>query len=95
MTKDCYQYNSKLLQIKHQNLKQGLKTIYQTSMLNVEHADLCAFPEFMMFYTSSSQSASTSLHQQAETINGSNLLSASMQKLQKQNSIQVVVGTIL
>jgi predicted amidohydrolase len=53
-------------------------------------AKLCAFPEFMMFYTPSSQS-SKELASLAETISG--IFVSTISKSAKQNSIQVV-GTI-
>ncbi len=53
-------------------------------------AKLCAFPEFMMFYTSSSQSAKE-LADLAETITGEFV--STISKSAKQNLIQVV-GTI-
>jgi len=53
-------------------------------------AKLCAFPEFMMFYTPSSQS-SKELANLAETISG--IFVSTIAKSAKQNSIQVV-GTI-
>ena len=53
-------------------------------------AKLCAFPEFMMFYTPSSQS-SKELANHAETISG--IFVSTIAKSAKQNSIQVV-GTI-
>ena len=52
-------------------------------------AELCAFPEFMMFYTSSSQSAPT-LSKLAETINGKFVTSVA--NAARENSI-FVVGT--
>jgi len=52
-------------------------------------ADLCAFPEFMMFYTNSSQSAAE-LAKQAETANGEFV--SSISNAAKENSI-FVVGT--
>ena len=53
-------------------------------------AELCTFPEFMMFYTNSNQSA-RQLAEQAETINGDFV--KQIAKAAKKNKIQVV-GTI-
>ena len=69
---------------KKKNLKKILDYINKAAKRG---AKLCAFPEFMMFYTTSSQSPKelTSL---AETINGEFVHSIS--KSARQNSIQVV-----
>jgi len=55
------------------------------------HADLCAFPEYMKFITHASQSAKQ-VAQQAETINGKFV--SAISECAKQNSI-IVVGTML
>jgi len=69
---------------KEQNLKKILAYIEKASK---KGAKLCAFPEFMMFYTSSSQSPSK-LASLAETINGNFV--KTIAKTAKKNSIQVV-----
>jgi predicted amidohydrolase len=69
---------------KNQNLKKILNYIDKASMKN---AELCAFPEFMMFYTPSSQTPSK-LASLAENING-NFVST-IAKSAKQNSIQII-----
>ena len=69
---------------KNQNLKKILNYIDKASM---KGAELCAFPEFMMFYTPSSQTPSK-LASLAESING-NFVST-IAKSAKQNSIQIV-----
>ncbi|MGI0076604.1 MAG: nitrilase-related carbon-nitrogen hydrolase, partial [Nitrosopumilaceae archaeon] len=69
---------------KNQNLKRILNYIEKASKCG---AELCAFPEFMMFYTTSSQSPAK-LAALAETINGPFVRSVA--KAAKQNSIQVV-----
>ena len=69
---------------KKKNLKKILDYINKAAKRN---AKLCAFPEFMMFYTTSSQSPKE-LASLAETINGEFVHSIS--KSAKQNSIQVV-----
>ena len=69
---------------KDQNLKKILNYIQKASKRG---AELCAFPEFMMFYTTSSQSSSQ-LASQAETITGPFV--KSIAKTAKENSIQVV-----
>ena len=51
---------------KTKNLPKILRYIQQAAR---NHADLCAFPEYMMFFTPVSQSA-RQVAQQAETING-------------------------
>ena len=53
-------------------------------------AEMCAFPEFMMFYTTSKQSAKE-LADQAETINGNFV--AQIAKAARKNKI-LVIGTI-
>jgi len=69
---------------KKQNLK---KIINYTENASKKGAELCAFPEFMMFYTSSSQT-SKELSSLAETINGNFV--KTIAKAAKKNSIQVV-----
>ena len=69
---------------KNQNLKKILNYIDKASMRD---AELCAFPEFMMFYTPSSQTPSK-LASLAESING-NFVST-IAKSAKQNSIQII-----
>ncbi len=73
---------------KTKNLPKILRYIKQAAR---NHADLCAFPEYMMFFTPASQSAKQ-VAQQAETING-NFVST-ISECAKQNSI-IVVGTML
>ena len=69
---------------KKKNLKKILDYINKAAKRG---AKLCAFPEFMMFHTTSSQSPKE-LVSLAETINGEFVHSIS--KSAKQNSIQVV-----
>ena len=69
---------------KEENLKKIISYISKASSKN---ATLCAFPEFMMFYTSSSQTPKE-LASLSETING-NFVS-SISKVAKENHIQVV-----
>ncbi|MCH8859573.1 MAG: carbon-nitrogen hydrolase family protein [Thaumarchaeota archaeon] len=69
---------------KNKNLKRILNYIQNASKRG---AQLCAFPEFMMFYTSSSQSPAK-LASLAETINGPFV--KSIANAAKENSIQVV-----
>jgi predicted amidohydrolase len=69
---------------KNQNLKLILNYIKKASK---HGAELCAFPEFMMFYTSSSQSPSK-LASLAETIDGKFV--NSIANSAKENRIQVV-----
>ncbi|MGI9568141.1 MAG: carbon-nitrogen hydrolase family protein [Nitrosopumilus sp.] len=69
---------------KNDNLKKILSFISKAASKN---ATLCAFPEFMMFYTNSSQT-SKQLAGLAETING-NFVSTIAQTA-KENHIQVV-----
>ena len=69
---------------KEENLKKIISYIEKAASKN---AKLCAFPEFMMFYTKSSQTAKE-LADLSETING-NFIS-SISKTAKQNHIQVV-----
>ena len=71
---------------KHQNLKKILTYIKNAS---TKGAELCTFPEFMMFYTNSSQSAKQ-LANLAETINGEFVQTVS--KAAKKHSI-MIVGT--
>ncbi|SVB47371.1 uncharacterized protein METZ01_LOCUS200225, partial [marine metagenome] len=73
---------------KTKNLPKILRYIKQAAR---NHADLCAFPEYMMFFTPASQPAKQ-VAQQAEAING-NFVSA-ISECAKQNSI-IVVGTML
>ena len=72
---------------KKNNLKKILKYILQAAS---KGSELCAFPEFMMCYTPSSQSAKE-LAGIAEKINGEFV--SSISEVAKQNSIQVV-GTL-
>ena len=51
---------------KAKNLPKILRYIKQAAK---NHADLCAFPEYMMFFTPAAQAAKQ-VAQQAETING-------------------------
>ena len=69
---------------KQTNLKKIISFISKASLKN---ATLCAFPEFMMFYTNSSQT-SRQLTNLAETING-NFVST-IAKSARENHIQVV-----
>ena len=69
---------------KEVNLKKIIKFISEASKKN---ADLIAFPEFMMFYTSSSQTPKQ-LANEAETIGGNFVKSIAMTA--KENNIQVV-----
>jgi len=69
---------------KEENLKKIISYISKASSKN---ATLCAFPEFMMFYTKSSQTAKE-LADLSETING-NFISI-ISKAAKENHIQVV-----
>ena len=72
---------------KYKNLKKIIKYIDEAAKRG---AKLCAFPEFMMFYTSSSQSAKD-LTKLAETISGKFV--STISDSAKRNSIQVI-GTI-
>ena len=72
---------------KYKNLKKITKYIDYTTKRG---AKLCAFPEFMMCYTPSSQSAKD-LTKLAETITGEFV--STISKTAKQNAIQVI-GTI-
>ena len=72
---------------KSKNLKKILSYIEKAAK---KRADLCAFPEFMMFYTPSSQS-SNELARLAETINGEFV--SEISKCARKNSIQIV-GTL-
>ena len=72
---------------KNRNLKRIVNFINEAASRG---ADLCAFPEFMMFYTTSQQS-SRELASQAETINGTFV--RSIADAAKKNSIEVI-GTI-
>ena len=69
---------------KNQNLTRILNYIHKASK---HGAELCAFPEFMMFYTTSSQSPSK-LASLSETINGEFV--NSITNAAKENRIQVV-----
>jgi deaminated glutathione amidase len=69
---------------KNKNLSKILTYINQSAN---KGADLCAFPEFMMFYTSSSQSSSQ-LSSLAEKINGKFV--SEIQSAAKENKIDVV-----
>ena len=69
---------------KDENLKKIISYILKASSKN---ATLCAFPEFMMFYTNSSQT-SKELASLSEKING-NFIST-ISKAAKENHIQVV-----
>jgi predicted amidohydrolase len=72
---------------KKENLKKILNFIAQAA---TKGAKLCAFPEFMMFYTTSKQSPKE-LAELAEAINGNFV--TMIAKAAKKNSIQVI-GTI-
>jgi len=69
---------------KNQNLKKILNYIEKASN---KGAELCAFPEFMMFYSPSSQTSSK-LASLAETINGNFV--TTIAKSAKKNSIQII-----
>jgi len=69
---------------KEDNLKKIISYISKASSKN---ATLCAFPEFMMFYTSSSQTAKQ-LANLAETIKGNFV--TTIAKAAKENHIQVI-----
>lgn len=69
---------------KENNLK---KIISYISKAAAKNATLCAFPEFMMFYTNSSQT-SKQLANLAETINGTFV--TTIAKAAKENQIQVI-----
>jgi len=69
---------------KEVNLKKILSYISKAASKN---ATLCAFPEFMMFYTNSSQT-SKQLANLAETINGNFI--TTIAKSAKENHIQVI-----
>lgn len=69
---------------KEDNLK---KIVSYISKAAAKNATLCTFPEFMMFYTNSSQT-SKQLANLAETINGNFV--ATIAKAAKENQIQVV-----
>jgi len=73
---------------KAKNLPKILQYIKQAAK---KSADLCAFPEYMMFFTPTSQSAKQ-VAEQAETINGEFV--SAIAECAKQNSI-IVVGTML
>jgi len=70
--------------IKEQNLKKILDYIKKASK---KGAQLCAFPEFMMFYTKSSQTPKE-LASLSETINGNFVKTIS--KAAKKHSIQII-----
>ncbi len=69
---------------KENNLKQIISYISKASSKN---ATLCAFPEFMMFYTNSKQTPKQ-LADLSETINGKFI--TEIAKAAKENHIQVV-----
>ena len=69
---------------KEKNLKKIISFISKAASKN---AMLCAFPEFMMFYTNSSQT-SKQLSNLSETINGDFV--STIAKTAKENHIQVV-----
>lgn len=69
---------------KEKNLEKILRFIRQAAKKN---AELCAFPEFMMFYTPASQSAAD-LASLSETISGEFV--TALAKEARENSIQVV-----
>jgi len=69
---------------KEDNLKKILSYILQAASKN---ATLCAFPEFMMFYTNSSQTPKQ-LANLAETINGNFI--TTITNAAKKNRIQVI-----
>lgn len=69
---------------KEKNLENILQYILQAAK---RKADLCCFPEFMMFYTSSKQTPHQ-LANEAETVDGNFVQSIS--KAAKQNSIQII-----
>ena len=70
---------------KTKNLPKILQYIKQAAK---NHADLCAFPEYMMFFIPASQSAKQ-VAQQAETVNGKFV--SAISECARQNSI-IVVG---
>lgn len=70
--------------IKEENLKKIINYIKSASKRN---CDLCAFPEFMMFFTTSKQTPAE-LASMAETIDGEFV--TSIAECAKENSIQVV-----
>ena len=70
--------------IKEQNLKKIISFIKKAAK---QRAELCAFPEFMMFYTTSSQSPED-LASLAETIKGPFV--KAITKVAKENKIQVI-----
>ena len=72
---------------KEKNLPKILDYIKQAAR---NHADMCTFPEYMMFFTPSTQSAKQ-VAQQAETISGEFV--SAIAKCAKENSISVV-GTM-
>jgi predicted amidohydrolase len=72
---------------KSQNLRRIVDLIRKSASRG---ADLCAFPEFMMFYTTSQQSP-RDLALQAETIDGNFVRTVALAA--KKNTIEVV-GTI-
>ena len=75
----------------HTDKKKNLKKILDyISDAAKKGAELCAFPEFMMFYTTSDQSAKQ-LAQQAESINGDFV--SQIARAARKNKIQVV-GTL-
>ena len=72
---------------KAKNLPKILDYIKQAAK---NHADLCAFPEYMMFYTPRTQSAKQ-VALQAETINGKFV--STIRECARKNSI-IVIGTM-
>ena len=72
---------------KTKNLPKILDYIKQAAK---NHADLCAFPEYMMFYTPRTQSAKQ-VALQAETINGKFV--STIRECARKNSI-IVIGTM-
>ena len=72
---------------KKKNLPKILDYIKQAAK---NHADICTFPEYMMFYTPKTQSAKQ-VAQEAETIDGKFV--SAISDCAKKNSI-VVVGTM-
>jgi len=72
---------------KTKNLPKILDYIKQAAK---NHADLCAFPEYMMFYTPRTQSAKQ-VARQAETINGKFV--STIRECARKNSI-IVIGTM-
>ena len=80
-------YNSKHQLKKKKNLPKILDYIKQAAK---NGADMCTFPEYMMFYTTSTQTAKQ-VAQEAETINGEFV--SAVAESAKDNSIGIV-GTM-